>query len=821
MQWFGHPNSVHPTSVTTSVVTTSVKDQSFVKEQSLPGVESLRSQRVRHSAMQNARVSRAQMKPQTKAQRGSDASVGQSVDQSAEPTVRSPQTPPPQPDRSPEEDSLKPTPPRRRKPKSRGGWRWSLLCFAVLGVISGMGSAALLWLVSLPPPPDCEDPTHITLDMERLYCAQQAIDAGELPELIAGLDLLKQWTPEDALYPETQKLAEEWSKRVLTIARTKVLNSDLEGALEAISHIPETTPVYADAQRSVEYWQRQWTEGETIAAQAEEAFKTQNWTLASQKIAEMADLANPYWYDKRANELAQQLGVERRARQLLIQAQSTATEGSLRSLGQAITQAQDVTQGTFAWEDARNLFRQWSQVLLSDAIQKWEAGDLTGAVNTLRLAKVKTATPELQDFARFSNAYQLASQSFLGDRPAANWFPSMQQLWSLREALFAMRQISADSPFYEQAQTIHANFQSQWDDLVQLHYASLTANFGQHAFLQLAIDQAQQVAPDRPRRLQAQTLIAYWQEQVQQIEDQPYLDQAIALAKGGRIEDLKLAIAEASRIQQGRALRLTAQGQIAAWQQQIETIEDKPNLDRARLFAEEGNLREAIAAAEKITPGRALYDEAQTAIQDWQGQIIWNAQIAEDRPILSRAQSLASSGDLAGAIRVASQISSGRPLYREAQDSIRGWQAQLNPPQQEAEPRRREEDWFERFTEQPVDESSPTLFPEAVDPRLLQPGVPSPSIAPVPVESSPFAPLPDRIETLPPATPNIAPPESSPSLPTPVSPAPVPIEERFPPADASPGSSPGFSESPPPPSPEESNLPFDGYYDERFLDGSN
>ncbi|PSB04919.1 hypothetical protein C7B76_31925, partial [filamentous cyanobacterium CCP2] len=583
-------------------------------------------------------------------------------------------------------------PPHHKPPKRRSGWYWTIVCFAVLGMISGMGSAALLWLVSLPPPPDCEDSARLTLDMERLYCAQQAVDAGGLPELIAGLEMLNQWTSEDALYSETQKLAEEWSKRVLAIARTKIANSDLEGALEAIRHIPETTPVYEDAQRVVAYWQQQWVEGEAIAAKAQEAFKTQNWLLASEQIAAMADLANPYWYEKRANELAQQLGVERRAWQVLIEARKTSEAGSLQALGQAINQAQEVPEGTYAWEEARLSFKQWSQPLLVEGTQKWEAGDPTGAIRTLQLAKVKTSAPELQDLARFSTAYQLANQSILSNTPSSNWFPSLRQLWNLREAISAMQQIPTDSPFYEPAQAIQANFQAQWEDLVQLHYATLTANLGQHAAFHLAIDQAQQVASDRPRRLQAQTLIAYWRERIEQIEDQPYLDHAIKIAERGRIEDLQLAIVEASRIQQGRALRLTAQGQIATWQKQIETIEDKPFLDRARLLADEGNLQEAIVAAQNIAPGRALYSEAQAAIYDWQAQIIWNAQLAEDRPILSRARSLATDGDLSGAIRVASQIGSGRPLYREAQEAIAGWQAQLAPPRREPEPSFRQEE---------------------------------------------------------------------------------------------------------------------------------
>jgi hypothetical protein len=723
---------------------------------------------------------------------------GASSEVAPPPDPRSPHVPPP---------ASPPPPPKPPKPR-RGGWRWTIVCLAALGMISGMGSAALLWLVSLPPPPDCEDPSRLTLDMERLYCAQKAIDAGGLPELIAGLEMLKQWAAEDSLQAEIQKLTEDWSKQVLAIARTKANHNDLPGALDAIQHIPNTTPTYEDAQRWVAYWQEQWADGEAIHARAQEAFKDQNWTLASQQIAIMAELANPYWHNQRANELAQQLGVERRARQILIQAQRTAAEGGLAALGRAITQSQEMTEGTYAWEEARTLFSQWSRSLLEDSIQKWQAGDTTGAVNTLGLANVKTSAPELQDLVRFGEAYRLANQSFPGSTPAADWFPSLHQLRQLREAVVGMGQVPADSPFHEPAQAIRADLQAQWEDSLQLYYASLTAKLGQHTSYHLAIDQAQQITPDRPRRLQAQTLIAYWRDQIEQIEDQPYLDRAVSIARSGRKEDLQRAITEASLIQQGRALRLTAQGHIATWRRQIETVEDRPLLDRARLLADEGRLSEAISTARGIASGRALSSEAQTAIAEWQAQMIRDAQLAEDQPILSRARSLADGGDLAGAIRVASQIESGRVLYREAQSAIDEWQAQLNPPRRDRSPNEavRPND--------PTDsnelDGSP-LIPDALNPRFPDlNGTPTPSFStPASPDASP-APsiepiLPDRIETVPPYSPSGESP--APSL---EFQSPLPLEERFP--------APTPESAPPPSAPSES--PFEGYYDERFFDSN-
>lgn len=707
-----------------------------------------------------------------------------------------------------------PKSPQPKSPKPRGRWGWSLLCLAVLGVLSGMGSAALLWLVSLPPPPECKDPASLTLDMERLYCAQQAIQSGGLPELVAGLEMLKQWTPDDPLYAETQNLAEEWSKQVLSIARTKVSQSDLNGALDAISHIPKNTPVYEEAQQAVAFWKEQWAEGEAIYAKAQDAFKTQNWTVASEQISAMAKLSNPYWNSKRANELAQQLGVERRARQIFIQAQNIAKGDSPAQLGEAITKAQEVTEGTFAWQDARTHFKQWSQTLISLGTQKWQTGDAAGAIAVFQTTPKTSSVPELQDLIRFSTAYKLASYATPNATSSSSWAPSLRHVWTLMEAIAALKQVPADSPFFTQAQATKTDLEAQLHDVIQLNYADLTAKLGQHATYELAIGQAQQISPDRPRRIQAQTLIAYWQDRVETLEDQPYLDYAIELAKAGTIEDLQAAIAEASQIQQGRALRGDAQTRIAAWRRDIEQIEDQPYLDRAWILADEGKLSEAIEAAQAILPGRALYGEAQSAISDWQAQIVWNSQVAADRPILDRARRLADQGNLWEAIRVASEIGSGRALSREAQSAIAEWRYQLNPPPQYPESSESDDESLQNgeSTGDLSEEGSPFSSPLEQFPFNQTPSSqPSSQPTPIPFNEQPLPldqRLPDRIETVPPPAPTVIPDVSPPEILPPME-SPNSIDALPPPLPP---------ESAPPETPADPQSSFDGYYDERYYE---
>ena len=151
--------------------------------------------------------------------------------QKTPPRQKSPQSPQKTP---PQKPAQKNPPPPDRHP-----WRWSLLALVLLGILGGTGVTAVVWLVTLPPPPDCAHPDKLTLDGERLYCAREAARSGELPKLIAGLDLVKHWDKEHPLQSEAKKLQEEWSAQLLRIARGKVMQSDLKGAIAIIKPYPQ------------------------------------------------------------------------------------------------------------------------------------------------------------------------------------------------------------------------------------------------------------------------------------------------------------------------------------------------------------------------------------------------------------------------------------------------------------------------------------------------------------------------------------------------------------------------------------------------------
>ena len=112
---------------------------------------------------------------------------------------------------------------------------------------------------------------------------------------------------------------------------------------------------------------------------------------------------------------------------------------------------------------------------------------------------------------------------------------------------------------------------------------------------------------------------------------------------------------------------------MAQWTKRIEVNQDQPFLDEAIALAKQGKLGAAIEKASSIKSGRTLYAKAQDNVYQWVSEL----QVAQDRPILDRAAELASGGSLGAAIDMASQIGYGRALHSEAAGAIGRWSAEL------------------------------------------------------------------------------------------------------------------------------------------------
>jgi hypothetical protein len=200
--------------------------------------------------------------------------------------------------------------------------------------------------------------------------------------------------------------------------------------------------------------------------------------------------------------------------------------------------------------------------------------------------------------------------------------------------------------------------------------ATLDTVFG----MEEAIEEIKQLDKKSEYYELGQTLKNRWKLEIQDIA---HLSKAKDLAKTGTIASFRDAIAEAELIPSGNPRYGDARKQIAGWQGEIQTIEDQPVLSRARELSYGNNIgawRRAIAEANLISSSSPLYDEAQDEVRSWNA----NIQREEDQPILDEAESFANASNYPAAIAAAKRIGAGRALYSEAQRNIALWQQEIN-----------------------------------------------------------------------------------------------------------------------------------------------
>jgi len=271
-----------------------------------------------------------------------------------------------------------------------------------------------------------------------------------------------------------------------------------------------------------------------------------------------------------------------------------------------------------------------------------------------------------------STGLRAEAQDFttLASAQASAW---MGQIPDIETAIATAQKIATDRPLYSRAQELIAQWQLEIEAVARLDRARQLARGGTIGDLTAAITEAQLISDSNPRASEVRTEINRWRGQVETIEDRPLLNRAEDLAVGGDIASLQAAINEASQISSRRALYREARSRIRTWTNTIERTQDQPILDEARFLARNGNLPAAIATAQRIAPGRALSGEAQAAVNDWQGQIRARQNWQEARQTALQGTPEA----LAQAIRLANRVPRTSPLRADINPAIAQWSQQL------------------------------------------------------------------------------------------------------------------------------------------------
>ncbi|NJO19825.1 MAG: hypothetical protein HC838_06790 [Spirulinaceae cyanobacterium RM2_2_10] len=135
-------------------------------------------------------------------------------------------------------------------------------------------------------------------------------------------------------------------------------------------------------------------------------------------------------------------------------------------------------------------------------------------------------------------------------------------------------------------------------DLNVLANAGLSARFGTVSGINGAIAEAQRLNPGRPLYAEAQALIARWRLEQEAVT---VLEQAENLASYGNVSSLTAAIAQARSVPTSNPRYADAQRKINDWTNQVQLIEDQPFLDRAVELSRGGRCRR-LAAGDRPGP---------------------------------------------------------------------------------------------------------------------------------------------------------------------------------------------------------------------------
>ena len=599
------------------------------------------------------------------------------------------------------------------------GWPWLIPLLA--SGVTGMG--AFLWLANLPPSPNCE---RLTLsDSERLYCADQATRKGKAEALSSALELTSNWSKSHPLYTQANRLEDEWSQSILVLARQRMDGGDLDQAVALARKVPQSSEAYREAQNLIDQWQLNWNQGEELVQTAQTAIKEQNWKRATEQVRLLVQLGDDYW-QQRADEIVASMAAERKSFQTLKQAQSQANSSTTEDLVAAIQRVSQLNKNQLSQDAVDEKIEQWSQELL-EIVQYYQNSGLYEQA----LAAAQGIPPDSPLSEQALALVQLTKAGTLAEA---------DQLGSYVQALMVVRPLVAENQLLPDEGVAQVE---EWEQQVQafgqLQLAQLFAKIDQPFALKLAIDHAALIETEQPRRVESQTLIAMWQQQIETYGDRQLLVRAQQLAATNTVAGLSAAITAASqRDEPDQPLSAAALDWISKWEEDLERLQDQPILDQAMDLAKTGNLKAAIRTAERIGDDRFLYDDAQVAIAGWLSKV----QTAEDRPILNAAEALAREGRLSEAIDKASQIAYGRTLYGEAQALIDEWSAELLPivPAQPEVVYPSEEPEFEAEPVDPQPAPEPRSVyppPQAAEPQPPPAVEPPPIVEPPPVDLAP------------------------------------------------------------------------------------
>jgi len=498
---------------------------------------------------------------------------------------------------------------------------------------------------------------------------------------------------------------EIWASYLLKLAEKEFQAGRIEKAINLAEEVPNKAKAYSLVREQVEAWRETWKEGETLFVKVEESLRKSNWNQAFRWAVKLLNIGNQYWATVKYDQAVKKIYLAREESSKLDQAYIVFNRGGLENWIKALAATRKISPDSYAHQEAASLTEKIKEKLVA------YGNKLVKAHNWQNLRDLAEAIPKELDLDSVASDWQMLANAGID-----GGFGTVE---SLKSAIAAAENIDSASPVYSEAQTLLSRWRLEIEDVLQLAKARELAEPGTIDSLNAAIAQARLISTGNNRYSEAQDEIQNWQHRVEVTEDQPLLDKAREMAVAGDGVSLRAAIAQASTIRPSRALYNDAQEEIRQWQEKIERMEDQPILEQAIALGNAKDYPSAISTARRIGKRRALSLEARGHIRRWQEQV--DAQenlekaylIAEGQTpdaliralrilrkipvatdvnsqrleamdhwsykLLALASEQANLGLYNEAIEMAGRIPSESSVYNSAQTQIDIWRQSLNP----------------------------------------------------------------------------------------------------------------------------------------------
>jgi hypothetical protein len=351
-------------------------------------------------------------------------------------------------------------PPDTRE-RQKGFCHWIPLTFVGACLTGAAALVAYKALIQVPQVDLNCDRARFASSRQRLSCAQQLANNGDLGDVVAALQLTRNWSTHHPLYSEAKPLLSRWSETLLRSARNNYDHSPAQ-ARWLVAQVPPHSDDYGAARQLLHTWQQDYhRRAMALYGDAQAALKEQDWVGAIQAFQVLEVLEGERPELGLAKALQAQIQLERHAQHQLSTGIQLASKETPAGLEAAVNHLSQINHHTYAWQTAQPLLNRWGDRLLEGALDHWYAGELHTAIH---LSQQVVANPEraqaAQDLIWLSQSRQLVLKS-LEENPT-----TLAQTVGVYPALLVAGQISPESPFYPQAAASIPTWQSRVADAV-------------------------------------------------------------------------------------------------------------------------------------------------------------------------------------------------------------------------------------------------------------------------------------------------------------------------------------------------------------------